>query len=109
MPIKVGHYLAEGLNAEKHLKKRRDVRRKKKLVLFCRLLKKIYEYTTSQEHRIIDIEVFYSKVEKTDYVIDQFEIIDAKWFDIRHPVPIPHSRSFPEIIQKFLELKNNGL
>ncbi|NQV88267.1 MAG: NUDIX domain-containing protein [Parcubacteria group bacterium] len=72
-------------------------------------IKKIYEYSTLQDYRIINIEVFYSKIEKADYAIDQFEIIDAKWFDIRHPIPFPHGRSLPELIQKFLELKNNGL
>ena len=66
-------------------------------------VKMFREYITTKEYKIDTVQCFWSKVERSDFKIDNTEIVEAKWSDINN-IPEPHRPGLVEVLS-FLKLE----
>jgi ADP-ribose pyrophosphatase YjhB (NUDIX family) len=61
------------------------------------------EYVTTKEYKIDTVQCFWSKVENSDFKIDDNEIVEAKWSRL-DDIPEPHRPGLVEVLS-FLKLE----
>lgn len=72
-------------------------------VLITRV-EKIGEYSGIKEYKHDTVEVFYAAVTKPDFLVDGFEVVEAKWASPDAP-PTPFASRVPVLMKKFIEYK----
>ncbi|TSC60082.1 MAG: hypothetical protein G01um1014107_280 [Parcubacteria group bacterium Gr01-1014_107] len=67
---------------------------------------KIGEYDSNKEYKRDHVEIFYGKALNPRFMVDGFEIVEAKW-SVPLNLPTPHARRVPELVEFFKKYKTH--